>query len=663
MAFLNPVRISFAGQFQADVSTVNNDVRHFDDSAFVPGWQKLQESNEQLNGWWNPTGSGAFRLVGCTVTEARTGPSALAGTTTTTNTPTTPDPVLGAVVTGADDRSAGKLVDIDPQWQLASAPWGLTVRLVGSDGAEILRGGYRNNPFRDLWFSRNVSTHGDAAASSTFQSVLEDVVYDESAMRDSPALTALRAASLPGLLSIRLTTLGYDGTASSPTFTLGTMIGTIGPCLDGEPESYLCGRRFAPVSGFSSYGAAITYFTGLVHDDPADPSLLLDLSNALTISDVVGTPVDMGELFVGVLADESITENTPVGTDQFHELARVPYRDKTWLQRTGGVVEIPLGRAAYDAVSSRPLALVNTAGYNPGASGERGDLGVVAIRETAGGLFVGTEPGVLRLDAPGPDDGPARAEVQVTATRYGHPVDGVSVDVRQLGRVDQQGAGNIPGTTDVANIPIPPIGIPEEALVLQPSAVDISAGQGIFEVLATAPGNPRGYIDGQLYLIDARLPGQPNASRQPFDVVVVHVRDAYDIPAEPTWKDDVAPILTQYGNLYPIMSHGFIDLGNEDAVRANRDLLLLAFTAPITDPNHMPATRDLSDAKREMLVSWLRAQQPASDPVTQRATARATSAGATPSPTPQPATDVPMDSKERFAKGFLRPVRPTSTES
>jgi len=658
VAFLHPVRITFAGRFQADVSTVNNDVRHYDDAAFVPGWQTLQESREQLNGWWNPTGSGAFRLVGCTVTEARIGSSPPPGATSPA------DPVLSAIVTGADDNTAAKLVDIDPQWQLASAPWGLTVRLIRQNGRELLRGSYRNNPFRDLWFSRNVSADADGAASSTFQSVLEDVVYDESALSDSPVLSALRAASEEGRLSIRLTTLGYDGTASSPTFTLGTMIGTIGPYLDAEPESYVCGRRFAPASGFSSYGAAITYFSGLVHDHPDGSSLLLDLSNALTVSDGAGTPVDIGELFVGVLAQEAITENTPVGTAQFHSLAGVPYRDQVWLQRTGGVVEIPLDDTAYEAVSSRPLALVNTAGYNPGASGERGELGVVAIRETSGGLFVGAEPGVLRLDTSGPSHAdPARAEVRLTARRYGRPLEGVSVHIRQLGRVDQQGGGNVPGTPDVASVPIPPIGIPEEALVLQPAQVKISAGRGRFEVQATDPGNPRGYIDGQLYLIDARLPGQPNTSRQPFDVVVVHVRDAYDVPAEPTWKDHVAPILTQYGNLYPIMSHGFIDLSDEAAVRANRDLLLLAFTAPMTDPNHMPVTRDLSEAKRQTLVRWLQAQQPATTPAARRADARAASAGSTPAPRPPSSHSVPVDSKKRFADGFLNPVRATRTES
>ncbi len=657
MAFLHPVRMTFAGRFQADVSTVNNDVRHFDDEAFVPTWQTLQEDREQLNGWWNPTGSGAFRLVGCTVTEALGGSSPQ-------GTASEPDPVVGAIVTGADDRTAGKLVDIDPQWQLASAPWGLMVRLVRPDGRELLRGAYRDNAFRDLWFSRDVNSSGDGAASSTFQSVLQDVVYDEAALADSPVLAALRAASQEGLLSIRLTTLGYDGTASSPTFTLGTMIGTIGPSLADEPESYVCGRRFAPVSGFSSYGAAITYFAGLVHDGPQGPSLLLDLSNALTVSDGDGTPVDIGDLSVGVLAREDITENTPVGTDEFHALATIPYRDKGWLQATGGVVEIALHRAGAEAVSNGPLALVNTAGYNPGASGERGDLGVVAIRETSGGLFVGSEPGVLRLDPTGPvGSPPARAEVRVTAARYGRPLDGVSVRVRQLGRVDQQGAGNIPGTPDVADIPIPPIGIPEEALVLEPPEVEISGGRGSFALLATAPGNPRGYIDGQLYLVDARLPGQPNASRQPFDVVVAHVRDAYEVPAEPTWKDHIAPILTQYGNLYPIMSHGFIDLADEAAVRANRDLLLLAFTAPQSDPNHMPVTRDLSAAKRQTVVRWLEGLEPAAGPAARRADARRASAGATPPPRPVAKDVGPVDSKQRFADGYLRPAPAGPTES
>ena len=141
------------------------------------------------------------------------------------------------------------------------------------------------------------------------------------------------------------------------------------------------------------------------------------------------------------------------------------------------------------------------------------------------------------------------------------------------------------------------------------------------------------------------------------------MRDGYEVPAEPTWEDHVGPILTQYGDLYPIMSHGFIDLGDEAAVRANRNLLLLAFSAPMADPNHMPATRDLSDAKRQTILRWLKAVPPVTDPATERATARAASARPASTPSP-PSTDAgPTDSKKRFADGYLHAARATRTES
>lgn len=49
MSYLNAVRLHFSGSFQADVSTVNNDVRHFD----VANFQRPAGSPET----W-PRGSG-----------------------------------------------------------------------------------------------------------------------------------------------------------------------------------------------------------------------------------------------------------------------------------------------------------------------------------------------------------------------------------------------------------------------------------------------------------------------------------------------------------------------------------------------------------------------------------------------------------------------------
>src|SRR3954453_19754641 len=59
-------RLVFSGDFQADVSTINNDVRHYDTATFEPRFQQ-PESGATRNGWWNPSGTGAFRLIGCTV--------------------------------------------------------------------------------------------------------------------------------------------------------------------------------------------------------------------------------------------------------------------------------------------------------------------------------------------------------------------------------------------------------------------------------------------------------------------------------------------------------------------------------------------------------------------------------------------------------------------
>ena len=44
MSYLNNVRLIFSGTFQADISTVNNDVRHFDNGTFEPRFQDLQSN-------------------------------------------------------------------------------------------------------------------------------------------------------------------------------------------------------------------------------------------------------------------------------------------------------------------------------------------------------------------------------------------------------------------------------------------------------------------------------------------------------------------------------------------------------------------------------------------------------------------------------------------
>ena len=101
---------------------------------------------------------------------------------------------------------------------------------------------------------------------------------------------------------------------------------------------------------------------------------------------------------------------------------------------------------------------------------------------------------------------------------------------------------------------------------------------------AANPGNPRGYLDGQIYLVSYQLAGQQQTNPQVPDVVVLHVRDAFVPPAEPSSADDIAPILVQFGNLYPIMSRWLVDLGDYDAVVRSREILEFAFSRDIEDP-------------------------------------------------------------------------------
>src|SRR5271157_435105 len=58
LSYLDSPRLHFNGWFQADVSTINNDVTAFD----------LGPSAGPPDPGWNPEGTGIFRLVDCVVT-------------------------------------------------------------------------------------------------------------------------------------------------------------------------------------------------------------------------------------------------------------------------------------------------------------------------------------------------------------------------------------------------------------------------------------------------------------------------------------------------------------------------------------------------------------------------------------------------------------------
>jgi len=564
----------FSGKFQSDVSTVNNDVRHFDSAKFQPEYQEYGMEG----GWWNPCGSGAFRLIDCKVTQVgyKNG--------TTTSDPTK-EPVIGMLIGGSNQRVSGKMVDLDPQMQMVSEIWGLNMRLTDGKTPAFFDGQFLPSPFRDILFGRQQGgAGGDQTATAIYQSVLTDLswVNEDS----SPFLKELKAMSdKVGKLSVRMMVYSYNMDHTNPVFTIGRVEGVIGPALENEPDTFVLGRRFAPLNG-NNTAKNINFFNAQV--DPVNRNVCIDLSNALPLLGGVGDFVDLGKIQLVVL-DQDMPEAS-IGLKQAYRQFTpigdvIPYQDPGWMKNSGALFDVTdISDDLFAQIQSQPLALLSV------------DNGEILIRETQDGLLIRADQVVHRLNPT------ATATVDFYVSRYGKPSAGEAIQVTVPPPLSGQGTGS--SGKAINDIPTPVINIPASAISLSPNINTDSNGKASYSIFATAPGNPRGYIDGQIYLLNYRPVNSPNYIQQQFDFIATLVFDAFKVPDNPMWAD-VKPVMTQYGNLYPVMSKMLVDLGNYASVTKYRALLELAFSRPISDPNYMPVTRDLSDGKRAMILWWL----------------------------------------------------------
>jgi len=591
MSYLSNTRLVFSGTFQADVSTVNNDVRHYDNATFEPRFQDRRLADGTENGWFNPSGSGAFRLIGCRVTRVHYQDG-------TGSCSATEDPAVGLRVGSASDRAAAKMVDLDPYWQLASEIWGLEVGLSAGNESAWVKGQFLHTAFRDIALSRVRGPGikgGDGAASSSFQSVLEDVVWTDAADR-SRVLKELKSAAVSNTLSMRIMTFAYVGKYGDPRFTLGKVCGVIGPMCANEPKTFLLGRRFVAPGDSGVSWNGINFFTGLLDD--ASSTLMLDLGNAIPLSDFDGTATDIGKLSVGVLRDTSLPEKGKVSAANFQAFGEIDYRQPNWLFDASGIHVQHLTPTELSLARSAPLAL---AAEQPDGTSR------IAIRESANGLFSCAEEFIQRIDAPG------NGRVTISTAQYGKPLGGASVVLSML--PPQQGFVEAnPSDPNPPKASIPDMYTPADALNIPTTVTSDQEGRATIDLRATSPGNPRRYLDGQIYAIRYRLDVEASNAHAPYDLIVVHVRDSFDVPKNPAWMPDIAPIFTQYGNLYPIMSQRLVDLSDPESVLRNLKGLQLVFSLDIGDPNYMPVTRDLSKNKRIAIQRWLHRLAAEGDP-------------------------------------------------
>jgi len=566
MSYLGPLRLHFSGRFQTDPSTVNNDIRHYDNANFKPRFQEPNDG-ELANGWWNPDGMGSFRLVGCRVTMV----SYADGKTSKR------DPVVGMSVADANQRVAGKLVDLDPQQQLASQIWGMLVRLTDQK-REYFSGAYVKAPFTDIWWARakGKGSQGDSGAGSMYQSIAGPIRWGDT--EHSRFLRELRAACPEGgFLSIKFNLDGYNMNPDSGSFTMGRLVGTIGPWSEDEPKHFVIGRQLLPQVANHTPAGSMNFMQAVV--DEKTKRIYADFGNALPTTRPGGPLMPIGTLELGYLDRHN----------DFHSLGKVNYRQKDWYETTAAIQQFPrnrkLTRAELAALKKCRVAVTQDE--------------AVVVQENTNGLYQRADQFVFRLD---PRE---KADVHFWTTRYGKALAGAKILVffdssgLQPGGNPKDGMGNPPK-----------FGVPESALAFDRVVETGQDGRATLTVTASDPKNPRGYIDGQVYgiryLINdvARaVKDNPAFGFNPSDFLSIHVYDLFK-PEEPVTWTDLAAIFQQYGNLYPIMD-GIIDFSSYDSVAANAQLLAFAFGLPIEDPNHMPVTRDLSGGKTKAILQWL----------------------------------------------------------
>ena len=560
MSYLEGPRVAFTGRFLADVPTINNNPDAFEPSPQAPAPA------------WNPGGGGTFDFLDCHVSGGESVPGEPLASD---------DPAFGLAVVGAADRVSAKLVDLDPGWQMSSQIWGLSVRLVDpTSGEEFVSGSFRVTAFRDVW-SRQTDggvVNGQASAAS-FTSVLDDVVFG-AGCADSAVLDTLRRASPTRRLSIVFNQFGYFYSHVEDRFGTGSMTGCIGPWQPGEPMSFVAGRRLGMgLLALPSPTSRVMLGPSAAVVDRVASRLVIDLGNGYPVTDHDGAPVTMPQpsaggtvtaVEAGVLASEDVGAGAVLDADQVTILGTL---ELTLAPAQAGVLSLPIASGAADAVAAGPLALL--------ARLEDGRLRVIG-REPVDGLYVRADEFVHRIDAG------SAVTTTLHAVRRGEPAAEVPI---HLGR--RAGAGSV-------------LSLPER----------VETGlDGTVTVILTAadPGTPRDAVDGVVEAIgySARLAadGSPDYAgsglNAGLDVIVAHVRDAFRIPADPDWDDDVRPVLAQYSRLYPIMREHLFDLGDFDAIGAWRAAMLLAMSRDIADPNYMPVTRDLSGPKRATILRWL----------------------------------------------------------
>jgi hypothetical protein len=563
MSYLDVPRLHFSGSFIAKPSTVNNTATNYDPATL--------RTRPGLVLAWNPNGNHDWQFLNCAIKTAVTSDGTVWNSTN-------PEPIIGGTVTSTDDPVTAKLVDLDTEQQMVSQIWGLQIKVAVSP-TDYFIGNFRVISFNDIW-ARVPNGKPDWMFSAYYQSVLDNVTWGNQIT--SPFLKELRSAS-PNQLSIKFVVDAYQDLYYEKNFNQGRIVGTIGPYSANEPPNFLLGRQLRPI-GFNPKNAfsGMPLYFGYAKVDSSRQKVIVDLGNSVPtqagqlhgqpIQLPTSPPVDLGKLSVAIIPSSA----SPI------VLGNYDYSLAAYLT-TAGIQEYSVTPEQLSMLSQTPLGVVQTP-----ASGKPGTV----LQESPTGAYINATQPVFRMN-PG-----ETATAELVAMLFGKPAPNQFITLSYNNNGLQPASP--PKNYDV--------GVPTSASTFPQDVVTGPNGRATFQLKASNPGNPRQFIDGQVYGVGYSW-SQDNLRDFPSDpntFLSVLVFDMYK--KEPTWKN-IQPFMKQYAVLYPFMDSIFM-LSDPVVYRQNINAFKTVLTYPVSDPRYMPVTRDMSNDKRELLLKWLGAGAP-----------------------------------------------------
>ena len=547
----------------------------------------------------------------------------------------TDDPIVGQPVVNNIDFPFAKIVDLDVDCQGRSAIYGMQFGVQG-DSSLLFYGKWTPNIiaqnmlprvacFSDIDDCELIYSPGGESFSAQSMTTITDIEWNVEPAMGSFLEDFKAAFDATGMnkLVVRITQYAYR--YGGDDASLGHVVGVIGIPSDTDTLNVPGDRFMIPTDSIpdgldyelcgdckyngndvdqtkTPWMAQAPFKVDLASEEVhVDLSLSLIMDNSLNIRDI-------GTLQLGIFYEE--LDCVELIEDELHG-----YTSSSTYSKFGAMYDRKLETAKLvEDIQNNPLVVVQVstgiAGDQskpmcsdqalPSMKSSSSDSAVILLKEEpyfvrSKGLYVG------RFDQTDEYPNPNIQEVYIT--KFGVPATGVTP------------------TVTLKVTPRPPI--PVHGVLAEYLEYDETTGIAKFsysrnktldmpaireygyEVCSAYDGDTRTTIpiDGQVYYFLYGIEGH-NSFSPAEPVFLSHTDVHYTRPY--TWVKDVSPILSLFAHIVPMMKT-ILDMSSyTDVTRPhNINILDKALRLDFHDPSYMPTTRNLSPAKRDMILEWL----------------------------------------------------------